>query len=181
MTNTSDVTTPGSNWVINFSNANLGTSNEPQGNIINLRCVSGNQIPAFSFVDLLDGTVRDQNTGLLWSQCSEGQGGAGCVGASLDLDWFAALNACNNLNLAGRTDWRLPNANELLSIVNFNISNPAIDAGFFPNTPNGAYWTSTTYEFNEAFAMSISGGSGMLMSQTNDKNQTIKVRCVTTF
>lgn len=180
MTDTPDVTTPGSNWVINFSNANLGTSNEPQGNAINLRCVSGNQIPAFSFVDLLNETVRDQNTGLLWSQCSQGQVGAGCAGASADLDWFAALNACNNLNLAGRI-WRLPNANELLSIVNFNNSNPAIDPGFFPNTPNGTYWTSTTYEFNEAFAMSISGGSGVLLNDTNDKNQMLKVRCVTTF
>lgn len=181
MTDTSDVTTPGSNWVINFSDANLGTLNQPQGNAINLRCVSGNQIPAFSFVDLLDGTVRDQNTGLLWSQCSEGQGvGAGCVNPSLDLDWFAALNACNNLNLAGRI-WRLPNANELLSIVNFNNSNPAINALFFPNTSNNNYWTSTTYELNPTFAFSISGGSGILMSQTNDKAQPIKVRCVTTF
>ncbi|EMO33703.1 PF07603 family protein [Leptospira santarosai str. HAI821] len=181
MTDTSDVTTPGSNWAINFKNDLLEIYNEPQGNAINLRCVSGNQIPAFSFVDLLDGTVRDQNTGLLWSQCSQGQTGVGCAGgASSDLDWFAALNECNNLNLAGRI-WRLPNANELLSIVNFNISNPAIDPVFFPNTSNNNYWTSTTYEFNPTFAFSISGGSGILMRQTNDKAQPIKVRCVTTF
>ncbi|AVQ10475.1 PF07603 family protein [Leptospira santarosai] len=184
MTDTPDVTTPGSNWAINFSGtllAALGISNEPQGNAINLRCVSGNQIPAFSFVDLGDGTVRDQNTGLLWSQCSEGQAGLGCPGASLILDWFAALNACNNLNLAGRTNWRLPNVNELLSIVNFNNSNPAINALFFPNTPNLTYWTSTTDEVNIGFAISISAGSGSILSGLNDKFQTLNVRCVTTF
>ncbi|WP_061223499.1 DUF1566 domain-containing protein [Leptospira weilii] len=181
MTNTPDVTTPGSNWAINFSNALLGISNKPQGNNINLRCVSGNPIPAFSFLDLLNGTVRDQNTGLLWSQCSEGQAGVGCIGASLDLDWFAALNACNVLNLAGRTNWRLPNANELLSIVDFNNNNPAINAGFFSNTPNSAYWASTTYENNTNFAVGISFSDGALSPSLFDKNQTLKVRCVTTF
>ncbi|ABJ76926.1 PF07603 family protein [Leptospira borgpetersenii serovar Hardjo-bovis str. Sponselee] len=131
-------------------------------------------------MDLLDGTVRDQNTGLLWSQCSEGQAG-GCIGASLDLDWSAALNACNVLNLAGRTNWRLPNANELLSIVDFNNNNPAINVAFFPNTPNSNYWTSTTYENNIAFAVAISSTTGSLVTGLNDKLQGLKVRCVTTF
>ncbi|WP_078129833.1 DUF1566 domain-containing protein [Leptospira alexanderi] len=181
MTNTADTTTPGSNWTINFSAATLGISNEPQGNNINLRCVSGNPIPAFSFVDNGNGTVTDQNTGLLWSQCSEGQAGVGCAGGSSDLDWAAALNACDVLNLAGRTNWRLPNANELLSIVNFNNNNPAIDVVSFPNTPNSNYWTSTTYENNTFFAVSISSTTGSLFTGLNDKNQTLKVRCVTTF
>ncbi|AXR60503.1 DUF1566 domain-containing protein [Leptospira mayottensis] len=181
MTNTADTTTPGSNWAINFSAALLGISNEPQGNTINLRCVSGNPIPAFSFVDNGNGTVTDQNTGLLWSQCSEGQGGVGCPGASLDLDWNAALNACNVLNLAGRTNWRLPNANELLSIVDFNNNNPATNAVSFPNTPNSSYWTSTTYENNTFFAVVISFVTGSLRMDLNDKLQALKVRCVTTF
>ncbi|WP_078123725.1 DUF1566 domain-containing protein [Leptospira alexanderi] len=181
MTNTADATTPGSNWAINFSAATLGISNEPQGNNINLRCVSGNPIPAFSFVDNGNGTVTDQNTGLLWSQCSEGQAGVGCAGGSSDLDWAAALNACDVLNLAGRTNWRLPNANELLSIVNFNNNNPAINVVSFPNTPNSNYWTSTTYENNTFFAVSISSTTGSLFTGLNDKNQTLKVRCVTTF
>ncbi|EMN91172.1 DUF1566 domain-containing protein [Leptospira weilii] len=181
MTNTPDITTPGSNWAINFSALNLGILNEPQGNNINLRCVSGNPIPVFSFVDLLNGTVRDQNTGLLWSQCSEGQAGAGCIGAPLDLDWSAALNACDVLNLAGRTNWRLPNANELLSIVDFNNNNPAINVASFPNTPNSNYWTSTTYENNTFFTVSISFTTGSLFTGLNDKAQQLKVRCVTTF
>ncbi|EQA61491.1 DUF1566 domain-containing protein [Leptospira alexanderi] len=181
MTNTADATTPGSNWAINFSAATLGISNEPQGNNINLRCVSGNPIPAFSFVNNGNGTVTDQNTGLLWSQCSEGQAGVGCAGGSSDLDWTAALNACDVLNLAGRTNWRLPNANELLSIVDFNNNNPAINVVSFPNTPNSNYWTSTTYENNTFFAVSISSTTGSLFTGLNDKNQTLKVRCVTTF
>lgn len=181
MTNTSDVTAPGSNWAINFSAAALGISNEARGNPIDLRCVSGNPIPAFSFVDNGNGTVTDQNTGLLWSQCSEGQVGAGCPGPPANMDWFLAVGACNVLNLAGRTNWRLPNANELLSIVDFNNSNPSINTVFFPNTPNSAYWASTTYENNTNFAVSISFNSGFLNTGTLDKFQGLTVRCVTTF
>ncbi len=39
--------------------------------------------------------------------------------------------------------WRLPTATELLSIVDYNKSNPAIEDTAFPKTESDYYWTST--------------------------------------
>ena len=45
---------------------------------------------------------------------------------------------------AGYTDWRLPNQNELLSIVNYSVFSPVITTAKFPNTQSGNYCSSTT-------------------------------------
>jgi len=79
-------------------------------------------------------------------------------GSSEGMDWENALQYSNNLNVAGYTDWRLPNAKELQSIVHYERSlqttnSPAIAAIFSVSTiidPNGNtnypyYWSSTTH------------------------------------
>ncbi|EMY79395.1 PF07603 family protein [Leptospira weilii serovar Ranarum str. ICFT] len=183
MTNTPAAKLPGSNWAVSFATATLGLNTQLQGALLNLRCVSGNPIPAFSFVDNLDGTIRDLNTGLLWAKCTDGQTGLGCAGGTPPnaLDWNQARGACNAMNLTGRV-WRLPNANELLSIVDFTNANPmvpAIDTTFFPNTSNAQYWTSTTYDNNKSFAVNIFFVDGTMTG--SDKSSGIRARCVTTF
>lgn len=52
-----------------------------------------------------------------------------------------------NLDLAGYSDWRLPNAKELQSIVQYGKSTiPAIDETFFTiANPDSYFWTSTTH------------------------------------
>ena len=62
-----------------------------------------------AFIDNGDGTVSDLATGLMWQQADSGIG----------MNWQAALAYAENLNLAGRQDWRLPNAKELQSIVDY--------------------------------------------------------------
>jgi hypothetical protein len=77
------------------------------------RYVRGN--PAYGkndFVDHRDGTVEDRATGLTWTKDDSGKG----------LDWNQALDWCQGLSLAGRDDWRLPNAKELHSIVDYSRS-----------------------------------------------------------
>jgi hypothetical protein len=59
------------------------------------------------------------------------------------------VNAVNALGLCGASDWRLPTAEELQSIVDYGVINPvanprAIDTRFFPNT-GFAYWSSSPY------------------------------------
>lgn len=99
-----------------------------------------------------DGTVTDTDTGLVWEQCAQGQysSASRCdTGHALTITWAAALALVTARNLdqhLGHNDWRLPNKNELESIVNLNASNPAIDTTAFPNTPTGGYfWSSTSY------------------------------------
>jgi len=65
-----------------------------------------------SFLDNGDGTVTDGTTGLMWQRDDSGEG----------VIWEDALAACETLELAGHDDWRLPNAKELQSIVDYGRS-----------------------------------------------------------
>lgn len=104
------------------------------------------------FVDNGDGTVSDQATGLMWTQADNGEA----------VDWRTALayaQARNDANHLGHDDWRLPNAKELESVVDYSrspdsSSSAAIDALFTSSSiinEDGAtdypfYWTSTTHK-----------------------------------
>ena len=87
------------------------------------------------FTDNGDGTVMDNLTGLIWLK------DANCFGMRA---WYNALSDCNGLSSSscGLTDgsnvgdWRLPNRNELASLVNKGYYNPAV-----PNTTGTGKWS----------------------------------------
>jgi hypothetical protein len=123
-----------------------------------VRCVSGSPEPAASYTDNGDGTVTDNVTGLMWEQKTDD-------GGPRDKDnvytWKDALAYCENLTLAGYTDWRMPTPKELERLVDLGKSSPAIDTTYFPNTSNGLYWTGTTCSGchkHKAFAMDFNDG-----------------------
>jgi hypothetical protein len=100
---------------------------------------AGVEWPSPRFTDNGDETMTDNLTGLMWTK-----------NANLPnskVAWAQALDYCNNLTLAGFTDWRLPNANELESLVNANepILYVWLDNQGFTNVNGGyGYWSSTT-------------------------------------
>jgi hypothetical protein len=112
--------------------------------------------PGTRFTDNLDGTITDHLSGLLWLK------NAGCFTPT---DWSAALTAASQLasGACGLTDgstagqWRMPNVNELESLVDVSQSNPALSAAHpFTNVDlSRAYWSSTTYMAGPANAMAI--------------------------
>jgi hypothetical protein len=124
-----------------------------------VRCVRGNTEPEASYTDNGNGTVTDNNTGLMWEQKT-------ADGGSRDREWTYtwkdALAYCEDLILGGFSDWRLPNPKELDRIVDLERSNPAVDTAYFPNTNNGFYWTGTTcvgcHKF-KAFSYDFSDGT----------------------
>jgi len=84
------------------------------------------------------GTVTDQATGLMWQQDDSGKG----LNWQEALAWVQEKNAENYL---GHNDWRLPNAKELQSIVDYSVI-PAIDqTSFKMSDPDAWYWSSTTH------------------------------------
>ncbi|MCX7998998.1 MAG: DUF1566 domain-containing protein, partial [Leptospiraceae bacterium] len=83
------------------------------------------------------------------------------------------------------TGWRLPNINELktiLSTTENNISNPLADLTNFPNTTKSFYWTSTTYTGTQANAwyISFNPDSGAANATNDAKTSSYKVCCVKT-
>ena len=126
---------------------------------------SGISIIAGDFTDSGDGTVTDENTGLMWQQ---GEGGS--------MNWEDAISYCEGLFLAEYVDWRLPNIKELESISDDSLYNPSIDTNFFPNAHSSAYWSSTTHAFLTSNAWGVlfyDGGVGYI-----SKSGSSYVRCV---
>ncbi len=120
-----------------------------------VRYVRGNpQYGRNDFVDNGDGTVTDRATGLMWTKRDSGTA----------MNWEAALKCAEDLDLAGHDDWRLPNAKELQSIVDYSRApdaadpkrrGPAIDPVFEVTTPESWFWTSTTHLENRTCGFAV--------------------------
>ena len=83
--------------------------------------------------------MTDTMSGLMWQQIDDG----------VARNWEQALAYCENLYLAGFSNWRLPDIKELESIVTITSFDetfylPSIDTTYFPGTLNEDYWSSTT-------------------------------------
>jgi hypothetical protein len=120
--------------------------------------------PASRFTDNGNGTVTDQATGLQWKRCSEGQtwSDRSCTGTASTPTWQQALQRADTASYAGRDDWRLPNINELKSIVEEACYDPTIDLAVFPATPSSGYWSSSPYAdhtYPSAWSLSFNYGN----------------------
>ncbi|MHA1686427.1 MAG: Lcl C-terminal domain-containing protein [Candidatus Heimdallarchaeaceae archaeon] len=110
-----------------------------------VRCVRGSTTYGINnFVDNGDGTITDTATGLMWMKYDSGEA----------MNWQEALEYAESLSYAGYSDWRLPNAKELQSIVDYTRApdaldlasrGPAIDPIFNTSNPEAWYWSSTTH------------------------------------
>lgn len=130
-TATPDVTDPGNVWSVGFYGGNV--SNLQAKSVEQyVRCVRGGE-RIQTLIDNGDGTVSDARTGLAWEKEQQNS-----------TNWSDALSICNNLNLAGHSDWRLPNVKELDSLTDESQSSPSINTDFFPNAFPAIYWSSTT-------------------------------------
>lgn len=118
--------------------------------------------------------VTDLTTGLMWKRCSEGQTGATCAGAPSTHSWTQALTVANGATHAGFTDWRLPNADELFSLVESGCFGPAINTLIFPSTVAEGYWSSTTVAAQPASAWKVVFNGAFF--ESNEKGGNLHVR-----
>lgn len=117
--------------------------------------------PDSRFQDNGNGTVTDLATGLIWKQCAEGLTGVDCAtGSPSTFTWQQALQHAADHDFAGSALWRLPNKNELASLVERRCSNPAINTISFPNTPSSAFWSSSPHAGYSYGAWSVDFGYG---------------------
>jgi hypothetical protein len=121
--------------------------------------------PSTRFTDNADGTVTDTLTGLIWlstANCIEDAGGiskaAGSVAWSDALTWTNSLadGICSLSDASTPGDWRLPNIDELWSLVDMLQSGPALPSGHpFTDAQASSYWSSSTYAINTSFAWDL--------------------------
>lgn len=119
-----------------------------------VRAVRGGDYGVNEFSNNADGTISDLSTELMWTTNDSEEA----------MDWNAALVYAEGAEIAGYSDWRLPNVKELHSIVDYSYSpsatdpaqqGPAIDPMFncTPITNEAGdddyayYWTSTSANF----------------------------------
>jgi hypothetical protein len=128
-----------------------------------VRAVRGGQCSS-RFINNGDGTVTDISTGLMWQQETAGT-----------MVWGPAITYCEDLSLAGYDDWRLPNINELQSLVDYSKTSPAIDTSLFPDTVCSNYWSSTTDAYIH-YVWRVDFNYGYIFN--DDKSRSYDVRAV---
>ena len=135
-----------------------------------VRLVSGSSsLPLFStsrpttdYKDLGNGTVTHSPTNLMWQRCLIGQtwNGTTCTGSAELFTWSQASQMPSSNNFASYTDWRVPTQKELLSLVDYSVSNPAINSTIFPNNGNSVVWSKTAFAGNSSFQWLVSFANG---------------------
>jgi DNA-binding beta-propeller fold protein YncE len=101
--------------------------------------------PTPRLIDLGNGTVTDNLTGLMWTK--NANVASGYVTWQESLNYIASMNSANGGNgTYGFHDWRLPNRLELVSLIDFGNDDPSLPSiNPFNNSPTDPYyWTSTT-------------------------------------
>ena len=115
-------------------------------------------------------TVIDENLGIEWQQIIPTEG----------YNWDNAAKYCEELNYGGHDDWRVPTIKELFSIVDIS-TNHAIDTTYFPDTPTGSYfWSSSNVSSGRhwalIFSLSLASDVSFMYNHMNDHK--FNVRCV---
>jgi hypothetical protein len=111
-----------------------------------------------------EGYVMDRQRDVLWQDSNES--------AQVKKGWIEAKNYCANLEIGGIRRWRLPTEEELLSIVDFTVIDPAIYSTF-RSVVSDDYWTADRHGDK---AQSVYFGSGCTNAEKIDKR--LYVRCV---
>jgi hypothetical protein len=105
-----------------------------------------------AYTDPGNGTITDDNTGLMWSI-------SGTEGT-----WDEALDYCRSQTFGGYRDWRLPSKKELAYTADYD------------SLSSSSYWASTANDFNADFAWVVSLPRGA--SFKRNKQDSHMVRCV---
>lgn len=113
-----------------------------------------------------NGTVTDVATAFEWQQEPH----------NIDLNHAQAISYCQELSLAGKNDWRLPQIKELTSIVDYRKFSRAQDRDFGVASLN-SYWSATSQSNDSSKAWQVD----FLLGQSNiptNKTELASVRCV---
>ncbi len=158
-------------WIMDSSDGNTGIDDITSYNFT--MCVRGeayNPTHTFTETDVNgDIIVEDSATDLKWTKTSVE-----------NKKWTEAIAYCEDLTYAAYSDWRLPNINELKTIVDRTRTEPP--ASSFPEITSNFYWSSSTnyvYPYN-AWIVSMAHGNSNSADKTyaGEEGSYYKVLCV---
>lgn len=130
------------------------------------------------FIDNKDGSVTDTHTDLIWMRCAFGKtwDGRSCTGVAKPLTWDQAMAL--NLDFAGHNDWRVPNIDELKSLITSARSYRNTYNSIFPNAPNAAHWSSSPSTKDLSLIQFVQLPSGSIETCVKDNGFGKRVRLV---
>ena len=158
-------------WVYNVNFATLTWEGMTSGNY-GIACVTGEEYGKVNADDYVSKTINgnevifDSSTNLLWQKES-----------TLVETWGDALAYCQNLVYAGYSDWRLPNKNELITLVDYSKADPASS---FPGMTSETLLSSTSQVSygNAGGPISVDMKSGNVGEYYSYDDGDTAVRCV---
>ena len=135
--------------------------------------------------------VQDNVTGLIWEVKADDSssehyryntyrwGGLTAVGRDYSNregdyydDWNDLVNFTNSEQLCGLADWRVPDVEELASIVDYSRANPSIDNSYFPNNiTKRNYWSTLPDAKNSGNAWLVNFDTGSNTGHADDNNR----------
>ncbi len=132
--------------------------------VLSLACLSLS-VPSFGagYVDNKDGTITDTVHGLMWQQGDDG----------VERSWQDAGNYCENLELAGKSDWRLPSINLLEGLIE-PANSPTAPTAF--SVKPSYYWSVSESHINSQSAKYVNFFYGNTYAYSKDN--TYYVICV---
>ncbi len=133
--------------------------------VLTLIIVGFVDVSADELIDQGNHTIIDKTTGLIWQKTEGGK-----------RTWENAIIYCEELTLGRFEDWRLPDINELRSIVDRSRYNPAINVEFFPDITPSIYWSSSIPPSHNEYAWFVSFQTGNVNNYS--KSYSYYVRCV---
>jgi len=162
-------------WLMWASISNVQAAQVVNANIANDWPNIANDWPNSRYTVHNNGTVTDMVTGLMWQQCSVGQTGADCSGGTASVhNWQAALALAGTDSTADYNNWRLPNKNELSSLVAYDRYNPSTNEVVFPNTA-AYYWSSSPYAINSDNAWYVYFNNGFVYGSSRADGHRVRL------
>lgn len=150
-------------WVVSFYGGHA--SNDYKTNANYVRCVRGSTMSSSLFSETTVGSVKivtDATTGLIWTKAYNSPA-----------TWINALSYCENMSYAKSTDWRLPNIEELKTLIDSGSQSPASS---FPGITSSEVWSSSSARNDAAIAWYVSFVDGEV--NYTGKANTKYARCV---
>ncbi len=158
---TEDAKVSGNAWMLDENGALRSVDKAEANSVI---CVRTNDYdaPVDRFTAETE-TVKDADSGLMWQKQPVAS-----------RTWAEALSYCEEVSTADKFDWRLPNRNELASLLDYTEANGAMSS--FPGIAAKGFWTSTASTSSATEAWTVDFADGKI--EASDKTNTKYIICV---